>query len=40
MQTIGDFARILGFGHTKLFKWLFEQNILMGDEKPQQRHIE
>ncbi|MFK3774094.1 phage antirepressor KilAC domain-containing protein [Pseudomonas sp. NPDC089406] len=39
-QTIGDFAKVLGFGRNKLFKWLREQNILMGDNKPQQRHID
>ncbi|MDP9541009.1 phage regulatory protein/antirepressor Ant [Pseudomonas putida] len=39
-ETIGDFAKILGFGRNKLFKWLREQKILMGDNMPQQKHID
>lgn len=38
-QTIGDFAKVLGFGRNKLFAWLRDQNILMHDNMPQQTHI-
>gem|GEM_PF-221499 len=38
-QSIGDFAKVLGFGRNKLFEWLRDQNILMHNNKPQQRHI-
>lgn len=39
-ESIGDFAKKLEYGEKKLFKWLREQNILMGDNSPYQRHID
>lgn len=39
-ETIGDFAKILGFGRNKLFEWLRDQNILMHNNMPQQKHID
>lgn|GEM_PF-422234 len=39
-DTVGDFAKILGFGRNKLFAWLRDQNILMHNNMPQQKHID
>jgi len=39
-ETIGNFAKVLGFGRNKLFAWLRDQNILMHNNMPQQKHID
>lgn len=39
-ETIGAFAKVLGFGRNKLFAWLRDQNILMHDNMPHQKHID
>jgi phage antirepressor YoqD-like protein len=39
-QPIRDIAKVLGTGQNRMFKWLRERGILMGNNTPYQRYVE
>ena len=39
-QSIGELAKVLGTGRTRLFRWLRTEGFLTADNVPYQRHIE
>ena len=37
---LGDFGKVIGVGRNTLFSWLREDEILMGDNMPYQKHVD
>jgi len=37
---LGDFGKVIGVGRNTLFRWLREDEILMGDNMPYQKHVD